>query len=412
MKVLISAYACEPNKGSEPGVGWHWVKEISKFTQAWILTRANNRDSIEEELRKDSSIKANFVFIDLPRWLSFWKHRQRGARLYYLLWQIAIYFEAKKLHKKIQFDICHHITFVNDWMPSFLAFLPVPFVWGPLGGNFPVPLKFLPNSKDKVVEILKRTMRIMLAYLDPFLFLTALKAKYIITINEGINKKHPFKLLSKSKFYSESAIALDMKDMPQISKRATKDMLEIVGVGNLIYIKAFNLVLKAFAKISENYEKIILKIIGDGPQRDTLRKIAYDLGIEKKIKFLGSIPREDALKNMVNSDIFIFPSFEGGGMVVLEAMACGLPVVCLDSGGPGLMVTNECGIKVKVNTLNKTIAELSMALGRLISDGELRKKMGDCGKKRVIEYYNWHKKSQFIQKIYKRILSNESIDRA
>jgi hypothetical protein len=79
LKVLISAYACEPHKGSEPGVGWNWAKQIAKFAEVWVITRANNREVIEEELKRSPEPNLHFIYVDLPKWMRFWKKKQRGV---------------------------------------------------------------------------------------------------------------------------------------------------------------------------------------------------------------------------------------------------------------------------------------------------------------------------------------------
>ncbi len=99
LKVLVSAYACEPDKGSEPGVGWNWVKQIAKTHETWVLTRANNRESIERELQENPMPGAHFVYLDLPHWMRFWKRGQRGVHLYYYLWQIAAFIPARHLYR-------------------------------------------------------------------------------------------------------------------------------------------------------------------------------------------------------------------------------------------------------------------------------------------------------------------------
>jgi len=91
MKVLISAYACEPDKGSEPGVGWNWGKQIAKFAEVWVITRSNNRESIERELHKNPVSNIHFVYYDVPKLLGFWKKKTRGLYPYYILWQIGAY---------------------------------------------------------------------------------------------------------------------------------------------------------------------------------------------------------------------------------------------------------------------------------------------------------------------------------
>ena len=146
LKVLLSAYACEPGKGSEPGVGWNFALQMAKDHEVWVLTRANNRSAIELGLCQISSRKLHFIYYDLPRWARWWKRGSRGIQLYYYLWQIGIYFVARKLHAHIQFDLAHHVTFGKYWSPSLISLLPIPFVWGPVGGGESAPKAFWPAS--------------------------------------------------------------------------------------------------------------------------------------------------------------------------------------------------------------------------------------------------------------------------
>ena len=66
LKVLVSAYACEPDKGSEPGVGWNWAKQIAHFHEVWVVTRTNNRPAIEERIEKNPDPNLHFIYVDLP----------------------------------------------------------------------------------------------------------------------------------------------------------------------------------------------------------------------------------------------------------------------------------------------------------------------------------------------------------
>lgn len=403
LKILLSAYACEPHKGSEPGVGWNWAKQIAKFAEVWVITRANNREVIEEELRKNPEPNLHFVYVDLPKWMRFWKKGQRGVRTYYYLWQFAAYFKAKQLIKEVKFDIAHHITFVNDWLPSFLTLLELPFVWGPIGSHPPFPANFQPNIKSFMLEKTRTLVQNIFRFIDPFFYITLFKAKKIIPINKRIIKKYPFTLVDENKYFPQLAIAVD-EPIDNFILRTEQHKCSVVSAGRLIYFKGFHLSLKAFIKAVKKKPDMLFKLIGDGTERKNLEQISMNEKLTAQIFFLGNIPRENVINEMNESDIFLFPSFEGGGMVVLEAMAAGLPVVCLDYGGPGEMVTEECGIKVKPITPEQTINDLAEALLKLANDPELRRKMGEAGRRRVMEHYTWEKKGEFIKKVYEEVL--------
>ncbi len=407
--VLISAYACEPHKGSEPGVGWNWAKQIAKFAEAWVITRANNKEVIEEELSKNPDPNLHFIYVDLPKWMKFWKRGQRGVHLYYLLWQCTAYVRAKKLTEKVKFDLAHHITFVNDWTPTFLALLDMPLIWGPIGSNIPIPKQYLTNTKSYLKDRIKHYIRKVTRSIMPFYKRTINTSRRIILISKSQLGFAPFNSIQRGKLIFQPANAVDVPERNyECTKENNRDSFRIFSAGTLIPIKGFHLSLQAVADLNKKKE-ITFIIAGSGSWSSYLKSFAHELDIEDKVVFAGNLQRSEVLNQMHESDIFLFPSFEGGGMVVLEAMAAGLPVVCLDYGGPGEMVTDECGIKVKPIIPDQTIKDLSDALLKLANDPELRKKMGQAGRKRVEEHYTWEKKGEVIRKVYEEVLDEHHL---
>src|SRR5262249_30182969 len=129
-----------PGKGSEPGIGWRWAVALAQAGhEVWVLTRANNRPAIEKALQERAFSRLHFAYYDLPAWARWWKRGARGVRLYYLLWQLGAYRVARALCRDVAFDVAHHITFGVFRHPSFLAFLGLPFVFGPVGGGESAP---------------------------------------------------------------------------------------------------------------------------------------------------------------------------------------------------------------------------------------------------------------------------------
>src|SRR5205085_817684 len=113
LKVLISAYACEPNKGSEPEIGWQWALQMARFHDVTVLTRANNRPSIEkglESIRGQQSLPT-FVFHDRESFLLKLKRKFGLTKLYYVLWQKSARKLIHQLHKLHQYEVLHHVTF-------------------------------------------------------------------------------------------------------------------------------------------------------------------------------------------------------------------------------------------------------------------------------------------------------------
>src|SRR5579863_8818497 len=139
VKLLVSAYACEPGKGSEPGVGWNWVQAlVRRGYHVQVITRSNNREAIENDSTWRREELA-FHYYDLPGWMRRWKRWPGGIYLYYLLWQIGALRVARRLHAAERFDRVHHVTFASYRQPSFMGRLGIPFIFGPVGGGETTP---------------------------------------------------------------------------------------------------------------------------------------------------------------------------------------------------------------------------------------------------------------------------------
>jgi len=408
LKIIAIAYACEPDKGSEPGVGWNWVKQIAKNHEVWVLTRANNRKSIEHELEQNPVPTAHFVYLDLPYWMRFWKRGQRGVHLYYYLWQIAAFLRSCQLCREVSFDLAHQVTFVCDWMPSLLSLLPIPFVWGPIGSQqAPKPLKSEIGWRGQTQEYIKSVARHFMRHFDPFFISTLRRSKAIIAVDNGTASRIPDTQSRKVKIIPQCGISFsELPARQNIS--APSGELMVLSIGRFIYFKGFSLAIKAFAGFVQKYPEARLILIGRGAEYDRLKRIVVENAIEDKVEFYDWMPRTEVLKFMQMADIFLFPSYEGGGMVVIEAMAAGKPVVCLDAGGPGEAVTHDCGIKVKVQNIDQIVQGLSDSLYRLAKKPLLRCNMGEAARQRVRDFYEWNRKGEQIERIYD-LVSNKVI---
>lgn len=405
MRVLVSAYACEPGKGSEPGVGWNWVKVISRENQVWVLTRRNNREPIEKELLKNPMPNTHFEYVDLPDWMAFWKKGQRGVRIYYYLWQYFALRHARQLGKKYKFDVGHHVTFVNDWMWTFFSLLPMPYVWGPVGSNARIPWSFLENRRACLFDVSRFAFQCIVRFLDPLFWLSALRAKKIILINRQSLNLVPLKWLARNKSLIEPAIGVeeDCQPAPFSNKKNTV----FFYAGRFIPIKCPQIALDAFIQASKKNRAMLLIMLGEGPMLPKLRDRAKKNGVSGSVKFIPWLPRDRALSLMNESDVFLFPSAEGAGMVVLEALALGKPVVCLDFGGPGEFIDETCGIKVAVEDYEEVVSNLSSALMRLSTDHTLRRTLGEGARKRSL-HFAWKNKGKLINSVYKEVLVDRS----
>ncbi len=418
LNILISAYACNPlaTKESFPGeaiLGWNLVKQISRYHDIWVLTREYNRDAITEEIRNNNISNANFIYVRLPKPFLLLLRNFIGFRLYYLFWQIRAFFLAKRLHQQFKFDLFHQITFNNDWMPSFIgAFLPIPFIWGPVGGGQRIPVSLIGElgTWGFIDEIIIRIIGQSLWRRSIFRNKCVKKASAILVCNQETRRQFS---CSDEKIYffpvngisSEDLISFD--EFSDFAKQSLmKNGFSAIYVGRFDFFKGLRLGIKVFALFLKKYSDSQFIIIGEGPEGNHLKKMVHNLGIESKIHFMPWLFRKKVTATIRNADVFFFPSLrEGGGAVVVEAMASGKPVICLDIGGPALHIQGGCGIKIVPKNLDYVINEMVNALERLYLDKELRIKMGMVGRRRAEQFYLWERLGERLQEIYHNALN-------
>lgn len=391
MRILLSAYACEPGKGSEPGVGWNWAIELGRRGhEVTVLTRKHNRDSIEKA--QGSGVvpeSVRFAYYDLPeRWSRFKKGR-RGIHFYYFLWQAGATRFARRLHAAEAFDLVHHVTFVVIRQPSFMGMLGIPFVLGPVSGGERIPLAlrtrfpFRAWCAEWLRDVADATARI-----DPLVRASFDRASRIYVTSERARRMVPVRYRARTETrlaigLSESEIATAAaRERPGIETRRWRALF----VGNLLDWKGLELALTAFAAASKAHDRLRLTVVGSGPDRARWKSLARDLGVDSKVTWLDWMSRDRLADVYASHQALLFPSLrDSGGMVVLEAMAHGLPVVCLDAGGPGRIVDDRSGIRIPTHRMShsQVVGALESALVRLAFDAASVHKLSEGARARV-----------------------------
>ena len=389
-------------------MAWNLIARLGRVRQFGVLTAAQNRAAIEAALRKEPLPDVQFHYVDLPSWLHPLLRHQGGIQFYAYVWQWKAYFVARKLHRQTGFDAFHHLTYDNDWMASIIgALLPVPYLRGPCGGAHRTPKAFLqyyPLGErlwERIRDIGQRLFR-----LDPFFMLGQRRAKRILIANREALAAMPPKLRGKGRLFPLNGVpAAAFADSVQTA--TDKGKFQVLTAGRLVRLKAFHLAIRAFKTFLESNaaqglrDDAELTIIGEGPEYALLKRLASALGIAGQVRFEGWMPQEELWSRMRSCDVFIFPSLrDGGGLVVVEAMAAGKPVICIDLGGPGMHVTEQCGIKVQPLSPKQVIRDLATGLETLYRGEEERLRMGRAARERAEGVYCWDRVADRLLSVY------------
>jgi glycosyltransferase involved in cell wall biosynthesis len=402
LRVLLSAYACEPGKGSEPEVGWQWAMQMARWHDVTVLTRQNNRAAIDSALAglAPDSPRPRFVFHDLgPLWLRA-KKWMGVPQSYYVAWQRAAHEIVAGLLRESRFDLLHHVTFAAYRYPTALWGHSVPCIWGPLGGMESVPVQLMPWRHPRVLasELARNAANFVQA--QPYGAFRRRARQSAWTLAASREVLH---VLRRRGLSGELFPAVGLEDEAIDSRPLVphNGPLRLLYSGNLLWLKGLDLALHALRRRGENVQ---FTLIGDGPYGGELRALAASLGLISRVEFPGRLSRAATLAAYREHDVFMFPSLhDSGGFAVLEAMAAGLPVICLEAGGPAVAVTEACGVRVRVGSREEVIAGLVRAIEGYDESRQRIVQHGEAARRRIADEYTWSRKAARMDEIYRRV---------
>jgi glycosyltransferase involved in cell wall biosynthesis len=386
MKVVMSAFSCGPGRGSEPGVGWNMALETARLGhEVVVLTQTEYQENIERELAA-GNIPAKLRFdIFMPRWLE--RVRDTGLKcglpsliwpLVSLLWQFCALSHARRNYQRAGFDLVHHVTFAAIRQPTLLTRLGLPTVIGPLGGGDRVPMALRKSfpwgawTKELARDIYNVGLRA-----DPITRSAFRDAKLILLRTEASLVAVPPRYRNKVHIDVGTGIAPIAES--KVLRRTPGEPFRLLYAGNLLYLKGMHLGLRAFARARAQGANATLTIVGGGPARRDLEKLARQLNIAAHVTWCGAVPRRQLLGMYGDHDAFLFPSLrDAGPTVVMEAWAHGLPVICLALGGSARMVEETCGRVVAVANRgeDECVAGLAAEIVTLAENEGLRLSLG------------------------------------
>ncbi|WP_289036987.1 glycosyltransferase family 4 protein [uncultured Zobellia sp.] len=408
-KILLSAYACSPYKGSEWSVGWSWAAGLAqKGFQVWCLT--NVEDMADCEAEKQNLNYANLNFVPVP--LSFGMDKRlldnssKTIYLHYYLWKRKASKVAQTLHEKHKFDIAQHVSYGSFQQGSPLYRLEdCKIIFGPVGGGQMALPIFKPYfGASWRTEVIRKYMSQFLMKYNTSLNETLKRADVILTVNQETEM-----LLKTSKYYTEgrdyplsdSALPKQFLDMPYI-KRAEAKHLRLLWIGRFLPRRGLELTFRALSYLPKDlpYE---LTIVGDGEQKKFIKgwMEAYDIP-DSKIKLLGWVPYKEIHGIYEQADVMLFcPLRDTAGLQATEAMAFGLPVITMNISGMRTIVPPGCGIKINPTTTEGTAEDIAKAIEKMYQEPDFRKKASQEAYKTAMSY-TWESKiEEMTRRFYK-----------
>lgn len=402
-KILVSAYGCEPGKGSEQGVGWNWVLEMARNNKLFVVTRSNNRESIEANLPKEVADNIEFYYYDTAKVIKGLKKRARGLYFYYFCWQLGIIPTLRRIIKHHRPDYSMHLTFGSMWMPTFLPWFRTPFIWGPIGGGDCEPRSFFSKLpfKQRVGAYLRVIMNKSVVFNLPLWF-NCSRAVAILCRTKSSGDVLLSRFNKKKHVILESAI--EMLPQKQESDLSSNSAIRLVTTGRLTASKNIVTAVRALADLRLKGVDLEYRIIGSGSEKARIEAEVAKFELQNRVKIIDEMTRDMVVEELRKSDIFLFPSLrEGGSWALMEAMAVGLPVVCLDWSGMKIITDDQSAIRLPVTNPAQVVKDMADAIFKLVNDSELRCRMGEAGRQRIEQEFSWGAKGRFMESLLEEL---------
>ena len=406
MNILISAFAINPYKGSEPGLGWHWVTEIAKYCNVFVICSDEFKTEVlteYEKLKTRDKIKIVFNHIS-PRAIDLLNHNSWWFYHYYRKWQKETYKIAKEICLNNRIDIIHQLSLTCFREAGYLWKIEGPkYVWGPVDGMNPCPINYIKGVNFQIIwrYRIKNILNWLQLRFDYRVRKAAQRADLIYCDSQtGAD--------TFNNLYGVNSIQINEAGctVPAMSFKKTikaKGTFDILWVGRFIPTKLLDLLFKSVSLIGEGYN-IRVHIVGWGELEQKYRSIATQLGVEKNCVWHGRIPHEEVESIMRKSDLFFFTSVvEGTPSVIMESISNKLPILCFNTCGFGPMVDESIGVKINLSTPSQSAIEFAEIIKRLYNDRSLLSNMSENCEVKIYQI-SWQSLGEKIVGLYKKVL--------
>ena len=411
-KLLYIAYACEPGRGSEWGLGWSYVEEMARTQPVWVIVHEDSRAGLEKFLStRHAGYPVHATFVKLPSWLGWMRNSFYTLfNLHYYLWQFAAARALRRVHADVKLDLVQHVSLFRWWMPSAGSALVddgVGFIFGPVGGGEVLPKNFRGDSPlyGKFSDLLRYIGRSIWRQ-DPLLTRCIRRAHLLVAGTPSCETwfrsyGHPNIDLVCSAASSE--VVSDVARAARASRPANQPFT-FASCGGLAYYRGVDLAIRAFARAQLPDARYVH--VCDGPMRASLEKLCVELGVADRVTFMGDIPHIDCVRVVAQADACVHTVLRDSQGVLCEVMQAGTPVITLDHLTPAMLVTPECGHLIPMHdnaTRESVIAELADVMRQWHDDPTLVARKGAAASERA-KTFSPQVKGELYRQQHRRVL--------
>jgi len=406
MKILIVGHACGPGLGSEPASTWNWGWHLSGENQVWVIAHPEYKSRVDSFLAEHPNDRIHFIWVTPKSKFDYWTpgvNQERGIRLHYWFWMREAYKRAVLLHDQEQFDLVHHVSWSTIAVPPPFWKLPIPAVWGPIGGGQSFPLAFISQLRQNRVKEAFRTLNLTRLSFSPKLRKTLASTSLVLATNLETKRLLERAGAKQVRLFLDCGVECRLTTPP---RKRIDEQITLLWAGRLEPQKGLAIALRALAEC--RYREIRLLVAGSGSEQVKLERLANSLKLANRVEFLGQVPSENMTALFQNSHALVFTSLRDSfGSVVLEAMSNGLPIVALNHQGIQAFVPEEASIKVPVNSPSQVIDDLARAFESLGENPKSLQSMSEAALA-FAEQQTWGRRAEAMNRLFAEVINGVS----
>lgn len=441
-KILINAYACCPEMGSEQGMAWNFISRLAAFCELFVITeseyRKRNKAAVIPAdnglntygLSREQCERIHFCFVDAGKTEEdserirrmCWNQGDWRFYRYYAEWQKKVVVVAKEIIESQEkeghgIDVMHQLNMAGFREPGMLYEINderrkqgkrrIPLVWGPMTGFGSIPFAFMRPGGVKFTAfyLLKNVLNVLQLKYHPRVRRMIAASDRLLGCTpemcEGMKRMHHVEVL-----HLNETGCNELSDGEGCGRMYEDEKFRIVWVGRFIYTKQLELALKTVAHLRDMRD-MEFHIVGkafDDAETKRMKGVADKLGIADRCVWYGQIANRDVQRLMRSGSVFFFTSiFEATSTVVLEAIQNRLPIVCFDRCGFGPLVDESIGRKVECVTPEKAVADFAYVIRMLHDNRDVLSRMSkNCEAKQ--RELGWSRKIERLMEVYDEVI--------
>jgi glycosyltransferase involved in cell wall biosynthesis len=413
MKILLSAASCSPYKGSEPAIGWKVARALAERHEVRVLVFAYHREELERA-RAEGLVPESMAFHYVG---SEWKPQPNPLKeklqywAYYREYVAQVRPVAEEILARESFDVIQHVTFATWRTRVPLDGLGLPFVWGPVGGAERFPPALLPvlSLSGMLFELLRYASGLRSSW-SPGLRAMIRRADAVVASHPEVTRLLVRLRGSAAGVHELLVTAFTPAERASLAgtvkpTRPPGAPLRAFCGGLLEGRKGVSLAIRAIARAKAKGLSIRYLVSAKGPELEHLRKLVVKLELSDEVIFGEPLRGADYHRALLESDLYLLPSLRDNAPITLmEAMLAGCVPVVADCGGPSAIVSEDCGIKVPVASVESVVAGIESALLALQADPARLERLGTAARRRILEHYTMERYLEKTEAIYREVV--------